>query len=115
MYQFSYGEIINEAAAGSRERERAAVGRSIELLQAAEANGARSREAVEALLYTRRLWAMLLEDLARTDNELPTELRASLVSIGLWIMREAEKLRLDESANFRPLIEVSTILRDGLK
>lgn len=114
MYQFSYGEIINEAAETARERERAAVGRSIELMEAAETSGARSREAIEALLYTRRLWSMLLEDLAKADNELPAELRANLISIGLWIMKEAEKVRLEEQGSFRPLIEVSSILRDGL-
>ncbi len=115
MYQFSYGEIVNEAAAGSRERERAAIHRSIELLQAAEKGGVRSREAIEALLFTRRLWAILLEDLGNPANGLPPELRANLISIGFWVMKEAERLRREESATFRPLIEISTILRDGLK
>jgi flagellar protein FlaF len=38
-----------------------------------------------------------------------------LISIGLWIMREAEQIRLEKSSNFRGIIEVSTAIRDGLK
>ena len=74
----------------------------------------RSREAIEAILFVRRLWGYLIEDLARPDNDLPQKLRADLISIGLWIMREAEQIRLETSSNFKGLIEVSTAIRDGL-
>jgi flagellar protein FlaF len=114
MYQFSYAEVLDETPKGARERERQVIDRSIELLRAAEKNGASSREAVEAVLYVRRLWAFLVEDLGRPDNDLPKPLRADLISIGLWIMREAEAIRLEQSDNFKGLIDVSTSIRDGL-
>ena len=57
----------------------------------------RSREAIEAVLFVRRLWGILIEDLARPENDLPQTLRADLISIGLWIMREAEQIRLEAS------------------
>ena len=63
----------------------------------------------------RRLWGYLIEDLAKPDNDLPKNLRAELISIGLWIMREAEQIRLEASSNFKGLIEVSTAIRDGLQ
>ncbi len=115
MYQFSYAEVLDETPKGARERERQAIDRSIELLQAAEKSGARSREAMEAVLYVRRLWAFLIEDLARPENDLPKPLRADLISIGLWLMREAEQIRLETSENFKGMIDVSTSIRDGLK
>jgi flagellar biosynthesis activator protein FlaF len=115
MYQFSYTEVLDETPKGARERERQAIERSIELLGEAEKNGASSREAVEAMLYVRRLWAYLIEDLARPENDLPKALRADLISVGLWVMREAEQIRLEKSANFKGLIEVSVSIRDGLK
>ena len=115
MYQFSYAEVLDETPKGARERERQAIDRSIELLREAEKNGMNSREAIEAVLYVRRLWGYLVEDLARPENDLPKPLRADLISIGLWIMREAEQIRLEKSENFKGLIDVSTSIRDGLK
>lgn len=115
MYQFSYAEVLDEAPAGAREREFQALDRSIELLTAAEKAGLGSRECVEAVLFVRRLWNFFLEDLAGADNDLPKELRAELISIGLWIMKEIDQIRLEKSANFKSLIEVSTSIRDGLK
>jgi flagellar biosynthesis activator protein FlaF len=53
--------------------------------------------------------------LAKPENDLPQTLRAELISIGLWIMREAEQIRLETSTNFKGLIEVSTAIRDGLQ
>ena len=67
------------------------------------------------MLYLRRLWGLLIEDLARPENDLPKALRADLISIGLWIMREAEEIRLEKSDNFKGLIDVSMSIRDGLK
>lgn len=115
MYQFSYAEVLDETPQGARERERQALDRSIELLEAADKSGVRSREAIEALLFVRRLWSVLIEDLGDSENDLPQALRADLISIGLWIMREAEQIRLEKSANFRGIIEVTTVIRDGLK
>ena len=115
MYQFSYAEVLDETPKGARERERQVIDRSIELLREAEKNGIRSRDAIEAVLYVRRLWGYLIEDLARPENDLPPSLRAELISIGLWIMREAEQIRLETSTNFKGLIEVSTAIRDGLQ
>jgi flagellar protein FlaF len=115
MYQFSYAEVLDETPQGARERERQALDRSIELLEAADKAGVRSREAIEALLFVRRLWSVLIEDLGDPENDLPQALRADLISIGLWIMREAEQIRLEKSSNFRGIIEVSTVIRDGLK
>jgi flagellar protein FlaF len=114
MYQFSYAEVLDETPQGARQRERQAIERSIELLQAADAAGAQSREAVEALLFVRKLWGILIEDLAKPENDLPEQLRADLISIGLWVMREAEQIRLEKSSNFKGIIEVSQTIRDGL-
>ncbi|MFI5010893.1 MAG: flagellar biosynthesis regulator FlaF [Hyphomicrobiales bacterium] len=114
MYQFSYAEIVEDTAQDCRARERWAFDRAISLLQLAKEKGSHSRETVEALLFLRRLWSALMDDLASPDNGLPKALRASLISIGLWIMKEADLIRLDQSENFDGLIEMNTILREGL-
>jgi flagellar protein FlaF len=114
MYQFSYAEIVEDTAQDCRARERRAFDRVVSLLKLAKQNGPRSREAVEALLFLRRLWSALMEDLVSPENGLPQALRASLVSIGLWVMKEADQIRLEQSENFDGLIEINAILRDGL-
>jgi flagellar protein FlaF len=114
MYQFSYAEVLDETPQGARQRERQAIDRSIELLRAADKAGPQSRETVEALLFVRKLWGILIEDLAKTENDLPQQLRADLISIGLWVMRESEQIRLEKSTNFKGIIEVSQTIRDGL-
>lgn len=115
MYRFGYAEIIDEAPKQARDHERQAIARSIELLRAAEAKGAGTREALEALLFVQRLWGVLVEDLAKPENDLPKPLRADLISVGIWVMREAEQIRLGKSENFKGLIEVSSAIREGLQ
>lgn len=115
MYQFSYAEVIEESGAECRSMERSAIERSIELLKAAEQAGPGTREAVEAVNFVRRLWGVLIEDLAKPENELPQQLRADLISIGLWIRREAEDIRLEKSDNFKGLIEITATISEGLR
>ncbi len=115
MYQFSYVEVLDEAPQQRRQQEREALTSSIELLRLAEKAGPRSRETVDALLYLRNLWSFLLEDLGNGDNQLPEKLRAELISIGIWLMREAERIRKGESEDISGLIEISEIISEGLK
>jgi flagellar biosynthesis activator protein FlaF len=114
MLMNHYDEVLGDGLTEARDRERDAINRSVELLERARAAGARSREAVEALHYLDRLWSLLLEDLAHEENRLPKQLRASLISIGIWILREVELLRNEQSDNFTGLIDISQIISSGL-
>jgi flagellar protein FlaF len=114
MYRFSYAEVLEDTPQTARQRERIALEHSIELLQAAEQKGPNSREAVDAIYYLRRLWAVFIEDLAKPENELPKGLRADLISVGLWLMREADEIRQGRSTNFKGLIDVSRLVAEGL-
>jgi flagellar protein FlaF len=115
MYQTSYAEVLDDSNALARSYERQALTRAIELLTVAEKCGRRSREAIEALLFTRRLWNVLLQDLASSENALPVELRANLISIGIWVLKEAERIRREESDNFAGIIQICDTIRGGLK
>ena len=115
MYQFSYADIQTDSVADARDRERQVLSRSIDMLHLARDAGMQSQQAIEAIHFLNRVWTTFLEDLGNPDNELPKELRANLVSIGLWLLREAESVRQGESDNFDGLIEVSQIIRDGIQ
>jgi flagellar protein FlaF len=115
MYQFSYADIQTDSVADAKDRERQLLTRSIDMLVAARAVGSDSMEAIEALHFLNRVWTSLIEDLGSPENALPKELRANLISIGLWLLREAEDVRQGRSDNFDGLIEVSQIIRDGIQ
>ena len=114
MYQFSYAEVVDDSPKDMRARERDALSRCIEMLETAEKSGARSRAAQEALTFLRKLWTIFIEDLSGDSNDLPRDLRAQLVSIGLWMLKEIERLRGGAKDSFADLIEVNAIIRDGL-
>ncbi|MFD1745999.1 flagellar biosynthesis regulator FlaF [Rhizobium helianthi] len=115
MYQFSYAEIMEDDIADAKSRERQALDRTIELLKAARDAEDYSGATVEALFFTRRVWIRFIEDLRQPENELNVELRANLISIAIWILKECEQIRRRQSSNFQGIIDVTTIIRDGLK
>ncbi len=114
MYQFTYAEVVEDSPQEARAREHDAIGRAVTLLEAAREAGNRSQAAEEALTYTRRLWTIFLDDLGSRENDLPEDLRAQLISIGIWMMKEIERIRTGASASFADLIEINAIIRDGL-
>ena len=74
MYQFTYAEVVEDSPQEMRAREHDALGRAVDLLGAAQAAGARSAEAGDALVYT----APALDDFPRgplgKGNDLPEDL-----------------------------------------
>jgi flagellar protein FlaF len=115
MYEFAYNEVVEESRATLRARERAAMDRVIDLLRAAQEKGPLSRERVDALFYLRRLWMIFLDDLKDPNNELSEPLRAGIVSIGVWMMKEIDRVRSRVTDDLAPMIEINEIIRDGLK
>ena len=107
--------MANEAAVNIRADERRAFVRSIELLKLARDKGRGSRESIEALFFMTRLWTILLEDLAEEGNGLPDPLKASVISIGIWVLRRAEEIREGKIDDFSGLIEVSQSISNGLE
>ena len=115
MYQSIYSEVAADTTDTIRDNERLAFTRSIEMLKVAQVKGRASLESIEALLFANRLWCLLLEDLADPGNSLPDSLKASLISIGIWVLRQTEELRLGTTADFGALIDVSESIRRGLE
>ena len=115
MYEFAYNEVVEDSHQTMRARERAAMDRVIAMLRAAQEKGPLSRERVEALFYLRRLWTIFLDDLSDPNNELPAQLRAGIISIGIWMMKEVDRVRGRLTDDLGPMIEINEIIRDGLK
>jgi flagellar biosynthesis activator protein FlaF len=114
MANLHYTEMLQDDQKDARERERVALNRSISMMERAALPDTSPAERANAIVFTTKLWTVLIEDLAAPDNGLPRELRAQIVSIGIWILRELEKVRSEESQQFSDVIEVSKAIRDGL-
>lgn len=114
MYKFSYEETLIESSSRQRENERLAIEQSVALLKSAEHAGPQSREAIDAIFFLNRLWSFFLDDLAKPENGLPDEVRASLISIGIWMLKEADAISKGNSRNFAGLIDVSNVIAEGL-
>jgi flagellar protein FlaF len=115
MYEFAYNEVIEDSRQTMRARERQAMDRVIAMLRTAEENGPGSRERIEALFYLRRLWTIFLNDLNDPNNELPDQLRAGIISIGIWMMKEIDRVSCGAAADLRVMIQINELIRDGLK
>ena len=115
MYQFAYTEIVEDSRAEMRARERDALDRIVTLLKAARNRGPQSQELVQALYYLKRHWTIFIADLQDDGNELPDQLRANLISIGAWTLKEIERIRTGAVTDLDAIIDINAIIRDSLK
>lgn len=115
MYKHSYAEQFEENAGDCRQRERIALERSIELINQGIEKGTESKECYEGLTTLIELWHLLISDLISPYNDLPDVLRADLISVGFWIVKEADLIRTKKSDNINGLIEICTSISNGLK
>ncbi|RCW82254.1 flagellar biosynthesis regulator FlaF [Phyllobacterium bourgognense] len=114
MYQARYDDIMNDGADEARERERSLFDQSIVMLEAARDESGYASKGVEAVYFTSRLWMIVIEDLGSPANGLPPQLRASLISIGLFILRQLEAIRQETSRDYDSIIDITKTIRDGL-
>jgi flagellar protein FlaF len=68
---------------------------------------------MDALHWNRRLWATLANDCSLDGNALPETLRASIISLSLWVNRHTSEVMRNEE-EIGPLIEINRIIMQGL-
>ena len=110
----AYDTVVEDSGHEARSRERQALSLGIDRLEQLHKGVFSNEDFVESLLYIRRLWTVLIEDLAHPENGFPEKLRADIISIGLWIVKEADRLREERSNDVMPLIEINSLIRDAL-
>lgn len=69
---------------------------------------------VIAAQKNRDVWAALRLDLTNDANQLPKELRASLISVSLWIEKETHKI-MSGTGDIQAVIEINRNIMAGLK
>ena len=114
MSNAMYAETLLADPRTARADERAALIRLAAMIVAAEGSGPGSRLAIEAIDAVNTILSALLVDLIRPENDLPVDLRAHLVSIGIFLLRHAEAIRRGQSQDFRTLRDITLSIADGL-
>jgi flagellar biosynthesis activator protein FlaF len=69
---------------------------------------------VDAVLWNRDVWSALRQDLVDESNQLPKQLRASLISVSLWIEKETHAV-MDGAGDIDALIDINRNIMAGLK
>ena len=115
MNRASYADTIEDGSDVARRREQAAFDYGVKMLTRLREEDATRQERLEAMLYMRRLWSFLIEDLGSPANELPAELRSTLISIGVWMIKESEHVTEGRLDHLGEMVAVMTAIRNGLE
>jgi flagellar protein FlaF len=83
-------------------------------LMSARDNPKDVKAKVDALLWNAKIWSTFRIDLYSDENQLPQALRASLISLSLWVDRETHAA-MDGTSDLDSLIEVNRNIMAGLK
>jgi flagellar biosynthesis activator protein FlaF len=83
------------------------------LVRVREAGATEVSEIALALDANRRLWNVMSADCSMPENRLPLNLRASIISLALWVSKYSSEV-LREGADIDPLIDVNRSMMEGL-
>jgi flagellar protein FlaF len=83
------------------------------LISAAEVDRSDLAIRMDALDWNRRLWTALANDCSSPGNALPSSVRASIISLSLWVGRHTTAVMTSEE-EFAPLIEINRMMMSAL-
>jgi flagellar protein FlaF len=68
---------------------------------------------IDALDWNRKVWTVLGADCSHPENGLPVELRASIISLSIWVSKHTSSV-IRREEEIEPLIDVNRLLMQGL-
>ena len=83
------------------------------LMEIKELKSGEIRKRAEALDWNRRVWAAFAADCASDDNRLPESLRASIISLAIFISNETRQA-MRGGGDIDTLIEINRMIMQGL-
>ncbi len=83
------------------------------LIAASEAPKLDFATRIDALDWNRRLWSTLALDCSSEGNQLPPQVRASIISLSLWVSRHSSVVMRGDD-DFEALIDVNRIMMQAL-
>ena len=105
-----------QTTASPREIEAQALLKAANKLQDIVSNlGRTDDEFADALLFNRKLWAILLSAVTSDDNPQHVEVRQNIVNIGTFVLTQTAELQLNPQRDkLKPLIDINCNLAAGL-
>ncbi len=86
---------------------------TLALMEAAKADPSDMTARIDALDWNRRVWTVLSDDCANPENGLPAPLRASIISLAMWVSRHTSAV-IRRQEHIEPLIDVNRLIMQGL-
>jgi flagellar protein FlaF len=70
----------------------------------------------DALLYNRKLWTVFLSSVTGDSNQLPSEIRQNVATLGVFVMKQTMAMMTDPQPNaLSSLISINRELAAGLR
>jgi len=83
------------------------------LMDAAKCDPSDIRGRIDALDWNRRIWSVMGSDCADPGNQLPAQLRASIISLSIWVGKHTSAV-IRREEEIEPLIEINRMIMQGL-
>jgi flagellar protein FlaF len=83
------------------------------LMEAAKLDPKDVAGRIDALDWNRRMWSALATDCSAPENGLPVELRATIVSLGIWVGKYTS-LVIRGQDDIQDLIDINRTIMQGL-
>lgn len=83
------------------------------LIDASTADVDDLKTRIDALDWNRRLWSTLATDCSSSHNSLPPSLRASIISLSLFVSKHTSAVMRRED-DFETLIDINKMIMQGL-
>ncbi|MDB5448436.1 MAG: flaF, partial [Phenylobacterium sp.] len=87
---------------------------TLALMEAAKCEPADIRGRIDALDWNRRVWSVLGTACADADNALPEQLRASIISLSIWVGKHTSQV-IRRQEEIEPLIDINRMVMQGLR
>lgn len=115
MFNLAYAESAEDDQGEARSQEYQALEYSIGVMEASTKDPISSAKRIKAIFDTANVWTLLLEDLGSPENDYPNELKAGLISIGIYILKQLQAMRDDSSVSFSAIIDITKTIKEGLE
>lgn len=115
MLNRAYLEVAEDGQEDARAGEREVIANCIDQMRLSDDNPGDNIGRIKTINYVTRVWNYLLNDLASGENHSSDEFKATLISIGIFIMKHTDKMRRDPEIPFKPVKEISEIILAGMK
>lgn len=86
---------------------------TLALIEAAKSDPTDIPARIDVLDWNRRVWSALRDDCSNPGNALPASLRASIISLSIWVARHTSAV-IRREEQIEPLIEINRMIMQGL-